>query len=151
MILVERPYKTKVHPYLFSAMSYVPNKSNALPSTLGMSMLISKYTKLGDDEVDRWFRDSWKCLSQGVVLLNVLVEASIGETISHSQKVAFQSFMRDYLRYMVRKNDIMIDIISIVGSVKSVAESIMSTVGRGRDQLRVHELVSPASREVSQG
>lgn len=32
-----------------------------------------------------------------------------------------------------------------------MAESIVSSVGRGRDKLRVHELISPASREVTQG
>lgn len=60
-------------------MSYDPRKSGPLPSTLGMSTMISGFTKLSGDEIERWFHDSWKYLSHGVVLVNVLVEGSLGD------------------------------------------------------------------------
>lgn len=142
-ILVERPYKTDIHPYIFSAMSYDPEKSGPTPSTEGLARMICASTGADKTEIEEWFRDSWLYLSSGVVLLNVLVDGDLNNARSHYQKVVFQVMMRDLLRRYLQEDGPKIHVVTMGQRVEETTKQILSSVGRGRSNIRVIIMCSP--------
>ncbi len=65
------PYATNIFPYAASAMSYDPDiQRDPTPSVKYMAEDVSSRSELGYEVVRDWFRDSWKYLHHGTVVLN---------------------------------------------------------------------------------
>ncbi len=143
IIVVERPYRSDIHPEFFAAMSYDPQKSDPTPSTLSLASVLSQEDGPNDQVIENWFRDGWKKLADGVVLLNVCYAGEVGDTRYHREVILFQEFLRAMLVTIVRRGETGITVYAIGNKPIYVVSRTLSSLGSGRSAVTLKKLDSP--------
>ncbi|KAI0155067.1 hypothetical protein GGR52DRAFT_256450 [Hypoxylon sp. FL1284] len=143
VILVERPYQSGIHPYLFSAMSYDETKSGPTPSTVGMARLVSREDRSSYEHVERWFRDSWCYYSVGVFLLNVCFSGPFDDVGTFAERVYFMEYLKSLLLGYLRDGTYEIQITCVGLKSYYVGRQVVSSLGVARSRVSLRDLASP--------
>lgn len=143
IIVVERPYKTNIHPEVFSAMSYDPRKSGPTPSTVAFSRVLSLVSDIPVETAEEWFRDGWRYLSSGVVLLNVCYAGNVTDTRFQREVVYFQEYLRGVLLTLVRAGESGITVYGVGNKAIHAVSRVMSSIGEGRSNVTFKKIDSP--------
>ena len=113
IIVAERPYTTDIHPEVSSAMSYDMSKTRPTPSTAGIAHDLQNSLGCKYIEVERWFRDSWKYLGSGTLVINCILFTQYSSSHSSKESVAFQRWLRSALEYSAAISSSNIDLVCI--------------------------------------
>lgn len=144
IVLVERPYRTTIHPYASSAMSYDLYKNpDPTPSTAAMATDMKN--KLGTDwqEVESWFRDSWMFIKSGVFLINVCCfEEFMGNSLN--ERVSVERFVRDMIVTSYNMSGIVVELVALGNPAISSSNRIRSSIADRKAKLKVHRGINPA-------
>lgn len=144
IVLVERPYRTNIHPYAASAMSYDPAKSSATtPSTAVLATDLKNKLNVDWHDTEAWFRDSWMYIRAGVFLINVCCfEEFMGNSLN--ERVSVESFVRDMVVASYNMSGSVIELIALGNPAISSANRIRSNVADRKHKLKVHRGDNPA-------
>jgi hypothetical protein len=145
VIVGERPYATDIHPYISSAMSYDPSKSRATPSTVGMATDMTSNFSTTYLEVETWFRDGWKHLASGVLLLNCNTFLQFSSSRSQSETVPFQKWLRSILDCSMLLSNDKIDVVCMGIPSQNVVDSLLRSIGTARMNVNKKFCSNPAS------
>lgn len=144
IVLVERPYRNDIHPCAAAAMSYDPHKS-PLPTPSTTVMATSMKNHLGCDwnDMECWFRDSWKFLRAGVFLINVCCfEEFMGNSLN--ERVCVERFVRDMIVFSRSMSSDTVDLIALGNPAISSTNRIRSAIADRKNVVKVHRGVNPA-------
>ena len=145
LIVGERPYGTNILPYAASAMSYNPNSNpQGTPSTITLATDVSNKYPIAADEVETWFRDSWKYLKCGVFLINACCYTKfMGNSLY--ERTCTEEFLRDmiYVSLLVKKDNI--HVFPMGNPAQHSVGKVRSSVPSMREKVRVHSCPNPAS------
>lgn len=144
VVLVERPYRTDIHPYASSAMSYDPLKSNiSTPSTAVLATDLKNVLGADWHNTEAWFRDSWMYIKAGVFLINVCCfEEFMGNSLN--ERVAVESFVRDMVVTSYNMSGTAVELVALGNPAISSANRIRSNIADRRVKLKVYRGVNPA-------
>lgn len=148
IILAERPYATNIFPYAASAMSYSSKlQKGVTPVVHYLALDISNGSELSFYQCADWFRDSWKYLRHGIILLNVCTSHMFMENESERERVAMEEFIRDMIIISLKLvNDVKhkVHIYALGNPAQHSAGRIKSSVFMGKDKVIIHKCVNPA-------
>jgi hypothetical protein len=144
IVLVERPYRTNIHPYAASAMSYDPAKNSTVtPSTAVLATDLKNRLDVDWHETEAWFRDSWMYMRAGVFLINVCCfEEFMGNSLN--ERVSVESFVRDMVVTSYNMSGTVVELIALGNPAISSANRIRSNVADRKHKLKVHRGDNPA-------
>lgn len=145
VIVGERPYATDIHPFISSAMSYDPSKSRATPSTVGLARDMNVNFGTTYLEVENWFRDSWKHLASGVLVVNCNVFLHFSSSRSQLETVPFQMWMRAILDCSMALSDDKIDVVCMGVPSQNVVDSMLRSIGNARRGINKKVCLNPAA------
>lgn len=144
IVMVERPYRTDIHPYAVSAMSYDPAKnSEPTPSTAVLATDLKN--RFGTDwhETEAWFRDSWMYIKSGVFLINVCCfEEFMGNSLN--ERVSVESFIRDMVVASYNVSNIAVELVVLGNPAVASSNRIRSNVADRKNKLKVYRGDNPA-------
>lgn len=140
----ERPYKTMIHPNVSSAMSYDPTLSTPTPSTIGISQDVSSVTGCRADVVEEWFRDSWKYVSLGVLLVNATQTVQFQSSYSISETVPFQRWICSVINASVALGSNKVSIVSMGVPATNVMNTAINSLGTSRPKIKRFPYPNPA-------
>lgn len=144
IILAERPYYTDIFPKVASAISYDPKLSGVTPSTHYLAQDLS-YNKLMDySTVEEWFRESWRYLTCGVVVLNICVYRSFMDPLSSKERVPMERFIRQLVVSSYEMSGSKVTIIALGNPAKHAASRIRSSIPSSSSSVRVVGGPNPA-------
>lgn len=145
IILAERPYYTDIFPYAASAMSYDQSlQEEVTPIVHYLSLDISNASDLGYYVCVNWFRDSWKYLRHGIVLLNVCITHLFMVNESEVERVAIEEFIRDIIVISHMLSDRKIHIVPLGNPARHSANRIKSSISVNKDKIAIHKCDNPA-------
>lgn len=144
IIIGERPYATKIHPRISSAMSYDASKSGATPSTVGMARDISTNTKLGYRDVEEWFRDSWMYANSGTLVVNCMTFEAFSSSSSLREIIPFQKWLRCILDCSIACGADKIDVVCMGVPATNVTDSVIRSMGKLRSHISKKPYPNPA-------
>lgn len=144
IVLVERPYRTNIHPYAASAMSYDPLKnSSPTPSTAAIATDMKNKLNTDWNEIEAWFRDSWMFIKSGVFLINVCCfEEFMGNSLN--ERVAIERFVRDMIVTSYNMSGITVELVALGNPAISSCNRIRSSIADRKSKLKVHRGDNPA-------
>lgn len=145
IIIGERPYSTDIHPDVSSAMSYDPEKSRPTPSTTGLARDLSANFGTRYVEIETWFRDSWKYLASGVLMVNCSLFVQFSSSHSLSETVPFQRWMRSILDVSMAMSESKIDVICMGVPSRNVVDSALRSIGVERSRVNKMFCSNPAA------
>lgn len=146
LILAERPYRTNIFPCAASAMSYDPHYSDVTPAVHFLALDISNAnTDISYLIACNWFRDSWKYLTCGVVLLNVCTTYGFMENESERERVYMEEFIRDMLLMSLLISETKIHIYALGSPARHSASRMRSSLHSFKSLIVIHECKNPAS------
>lgn len=146
LILAERPYRINIFPYAASAMSYDPRYSDTTPAVHFLALDISNanadisYLTARD-----WFRDSWKYLTRGILLLNVCTTCGFMENKSERERVYMEEFIRDMLLTSFLVSETKVHIYALGSPARHSASRMRSSLHSFKNLIVIHECKNPAS------
>lgn len=145
IVLAERPYATDIFPYAASAMSYDASLNmNATPIVHFLALDISNATSLDYGTCKEWFRDSWKYLHRGILLLNVCTTYSFMDNRSEKERVAMEEFIRDIISVSLKLMSRKIHIYALGNPARHSAGRIRSSIIEDKNRVTIHESKNPA-------
>lgn len=144
VMIVERPYATDIHGKVFSAMSYDATKSKVTPSVLGVSTDVSSVTGMDVNLVIDWFRESWRYLRAGIVLLNVTCVERFDSPRSAVEKAAFQRLLRDILLVSSIISSEPVRIVPMGKPAEYTVGAVLSSMGSYKSSIKKHRYPNPA-------
>jgi hypothetical protein len=144
IVLVERPYRTTIHPHACSAMSYDPLKnSDPTPSTAAIATDMKNKLSTDWDEIESWFRDSWMFIKSGVFLINVCCfEEFMGNSLN--ERVAVERFVRDMIVTSYNMSGVVVELVALGNPAVSSSNRIRSSIADRKLKLKVHRGINPA-------
>jgi len=145
IIVGERPYSTDIHPDVSSAMSYDPEKSRPTPSTTGLARDLSANFGTKYVEIETWFRDSWKHLASGVLIVNCSLFVQFSSSYSLSETVPFQRWMRSILDVSIAMSESKIDVVCMGVPSRNVVDSALRSIGMERSRVNKMSCSNPAA------
>lgn len=146
IILAERPYSTDIFPYAASAMSYNADlEINPTPIVHFLALDVSNASDLEYETCKNWFRDSWKYLNNGILLLNVCTTHSFMDSKSERERVAMEEFIRDIISVSLKLSDIKIHIYALGNPARHSAGRIRSSIVESKNKVVIHDCKNPAS------
>lgn len=144
IIVGERPYSTDIHPTISSAMSYDPEKSRPTPSTMGLAADLSSTVSISHLEAERWFRDSWKYLNSGTVVVNCNTFLPYSSPHSLSEIVPFQRWVRSLIDYTIKTSDVKVTVVCMGVPSSNVMDSVLKSLGSTRSRVKKMTYPNPA-------
>lgn len=144
VIVGERPYSSKIHPPVSSAMSYDVSKSKATPSTLGLARDVSFTTDVPYVEAEAWARDSWMYAHSGTLVVNCTVFKSFSSSDSLSEVVPFQRWIRCMLDCSIACGSSKIEVICMGVPATNVIDSVIRSMGKMRSHVYKKPYPNPA-------
>lgn len=145
VMIGERPYSADIHPDVSSAMSYDPDKSRPTPSTTGLARDLSANFGTKYVEIEEWFRDSWKYLASGVLVVNCSLFVQFSSSHSLSDTVPFQRWARSVLDASMSISDNKIDVICMGVPSWNVVDSTLRSIGMRRSSVNKMFCSNPAA------
>jgi hypothetical protein len=144
IVLVERPYRTDIHPYAASAMSYDPAKDPRItPSTAVLATDLKNRLDVDWNETEAWFRDSWMYIKAGVFLINICCfEEFMGNSLN--ERVSVESFVRDMVVASYNMSGHVVELVALGNPAISSANRIRANVADRKHKLKVHRGQNPA-------
>jgi hypothetical protein len=144
IVLVERPYRTNIHPYASSAMSYDPAKNPVVtPSTAVLATDLKNRLNVDWHDTEAWFRDSWMYIRAGVFLINICCfEEFMGNSLN--ERVSVESFVRDMVVTSYNASGIAVELVALGNPAISSANRIRANVADRKYKLKVHRGDNPA-------
>lgn len=144
IVLVERPYRTNIHPYAASAMSYDPAKNPTVtPSTAVLATDLKNNLDVNWHDTEAWFRDSWMYIKAGVFLINVCCfEEFMGNSLN--ERVSIESFVRDMVVTSYNMSGAVVELVALGNPAISSANRIRANVADRKRKLKVHRGDNPA-------
>lgn len=143
VIVVERPYNSDIHSEVFSAMSYDHRKSKITPSVLGLSVDIATNCGIPEDRVEAWFRESWRYLNSGVIVVNVMCTEKFDTPHGATEKACFQKLLRDILLVSGIISSEQIHIIPMGKPAEYTVNSVLTSMGKHRTSVIKHRYPNP--------
>jgi len=145
IILAERPYSTNIFPYAASAMSYDADLDmDTTPIVHFLALDISNASDLSYDTCRDWFRDSWKYLNKGILLLNVCTTYAFMDNRSEKERVAMEEFVRDIISVSLKVSDRKIHIYALGNPARHSAGRIRSSIVESKNRVSIHDCKNPA-------
>jgi hypothetical protein len=145
VILAERPYATDIFPYIGSAMAYNSDLDmDTTPIVHFLAMDISNGSDLDYDTCRNWFRDGWKYLNSGVLLLNVCTTYSFMDNRSEKERVAMEEFLRDIISVSLMLSDDKIHVYALGNPARHSAGRIKSSIAGNKNRVVIHNCKNPA-------
>lgn len=144
VIVAERPYSTDIHPLISSAMSYDPSRSRPTPSTVGVASDLHRSLGCKYIEVERYFRDSWKYLNSGTVVVNCTLFTSYSSSHSMRETVPFQRWLRSMVECTALVSPSKIDIVCMGVPALNVVDLMLRSMGEARGVVRKKTYPNPA-------
>lgn len=144
VIVSERPYKTDIVDEVFSALSYDTSKSRPTPSTLGVSYDVATVTGMNQEEVEQWFSKSWRYLSAGIAVVNVMCFGDSSSPNGCEDKIAFQRLLRNLILLSYHVSSEKIHIICMGKQALYNVMTTVSTLGSKREAVARHRYKNPA-------
>lgn len=144
IVLVERPYRTTIHPHVSSAMSYDPLKSSdPTPSTAAIATDMKNKLNTDWNEIEAWFRDSWMFIKSGVFLINVCCfEEFMGNSLN--ERVSVERFIRDMIVMSYNMSGVTVELVALGNPAISSSNRIRSSIADRKLKLKVHRGINPA-------
>lgn len=144
VVMVERPYRTDIHPYAASAMSYDPAKnSDPTPSTTVLATDLKNRVQADWDEAEAWFRDSWMHIKTGVFLINVCCfEEFMGNSLN--ERVCIESFVRDMIVVSYDMSKVPVELIVLGNPAVASSNRIRGNIADRKRKLKVYRGDNPA-------
>lgn len=144
VILGERPYGTRILPYVASAMSFDSDATDSTPSVHYIARDIDNHTDMDYEIAHDWFRDSWKYLKQGVLILNVCTYMSFMDPLSDRERVATEELIRDLIKVSVIISGERVHLCSMGNPAQHSAGRIRSSVPNPKLHVTIHKSRNPA-------
>lgn len=144
VLVGERPYSTRIHPVISSAMSYDPSKSGPTPSTIGLARDVSCNTDVPYTEAEAWARDSWMYANSGVLVVNCTVFKSFSSSDSLSEVLPFQRWLRCMLDCSIACGAEKIDVVCMGVPATNVVDSVIRSMGKLRSHISKRPYPNPA-------
>lgn len=141
----ERPYATDIHPPISSAMSYDLSKCRPTPSTVGAANDLNRNTGYPYTKGEAWFRDSWKYLRSGVVVVNCTVVFPYTSSYSTSETVLFQRWLRCIIECSSTITDSPVDVICMGVPAQNIVDATLSSMDKHKGVVRKKTYPNPAS------
>lgn len=144
VILGERPYATDIHPHVSSAMSFDPDATDNTPSVHFLALGISNTHDISYETVYEWFRDSWKYLTHGIVVLNVCSISRFNTNESEYERVAMEVFLREMIHLSRIMGGTKIHIYPMGNPARHSSNRIRSSIKNAGKFVTVHGMANPA-------
>ncbi len=152
IFLAERPYATDIFPYAASAMSYDAYRNiDTTPIVHFLALDISNGSDLSYETCRQWFRDSWKYLNSGVLLLNVCTTYGFMDNRSEKERVAMEEFIRDMIWISLKLCDTKIHIYALGNPAQHSAGRIRSSITANKIRVVIHGCKNPAVFKLKLG
>lgn len=144
IVLVERPYRTTIHPNVSSAMSYDLLKNpDPTPSTAAIATDMKNKLNTDWNEIEAWFRDSWMFIKSGVFLINVCCfEEFMGNSLN--ERVSVERFIRDMIVVSYNMSGVTVELVALGNPAISSSNRIRSSIADRKLKLKVHRGINPA-------
>lgn len=144
VILGERPYATDIHPYVSSAMSFDPECTDYTPSVHFLSLGISNAHDISYNTVYEWFRDSWKYVTHGTIVLNVCSTSRFNTNESERERVAMELFIKEMINISRLMGSEKVHIYAMGNPAKHSSNRIRSSIKNAGRFVTVHGMANPA-------
>lgn len=144
VILGERPYATRILPFVGSAMSFDPEITDSTPSVHYIARDIGNHTDMNYDTAHCWFRDSWRYLRHGVLILNICTFTSFMDPLSDRERVATEELVRDLIKVSVLMSGKCVHLCSMGNPAQHSAGRIRSSIPNPKLHVIVHKAKNPA-------
>jgi hypothetical protein len=152
IVLGERPYATDILPYAASALSYDPmRQKDPPPSVEYLAHDLVNNTKMDYDTAVTWFRDSWKFLLQGVLLLNVCTFFKFNDVKSEKERVYMEEFLRDIVFASVSISQCKVHVYAMGNPAQHSANRIKSSMINLKHLVAIHRCINPAALQHKYG
>ena len=145
IMIGERPYSTDIHSEISSAMSYDQEKSRPTPSTSGMAKDLGLNFGVPYVVAERWFRDSWKYLGSGALVVNCNLFLHFSSPHSVSETVPFQRWLRCILDVSMSLLNEKVDVVCMGVPASNVVDSALRSIGLARVRINKVSCINPAA------
>lgn len=146
IVLAERPYGTNILPYVAPAMSYdIELDPTPTPSVHYLSLAINEGSNASYEDSVAWFRDSWKYLNHGIILLNVCCLYKFTDRRSEKERVSTEKFVSDIIFMSMKLSNEQIHIYAMGNPAKHSANRIRSSILNPSRKVVIHGCNNPAS------
>lgn len=144
IVLVERPYRTNILPFVASAMSYdVIKNPDPTPSTAVLATDMKNILDTDWVEIESWFRDSWMHIKSGVFLINVCCFEAFMEN-SLYERVSVCEFVRDMIEVSYTMSREVIELVALGNPAVSCADRIRNSIPERSKKVKVSRGPNPA-------
>lgn len=145
IIVGERPYYTDILPPVASAIAYDPSKTLCpTPSTHYLACDISAAGRVSYSTAETWFRDGWKYLNSGVLLINICVFREFMHPRSLRERVLMERFIRDVILVSNTVSNAKITVIAMGNPARHSVNNIRSSIPGSKNVMVVHGCPNPA-------
>lgn len=145
IIIGERPYASNIFPFAASAMSFDPVlEPNTTPSVHYIARDIAKFHDIEYEVVHDWFRDSWKYLACGILVVNTCVYKNFMDPMSDRERIAMEKFLKDIIMLSAIISSQPVHVCSMGNPAKHSADRMRSSIPEAKKYVRMHSCPNPA-------